>query len=215
MVWNDHPLELDVPQGSVLEPVLFALYITTIENTITRHSLNAVIYADDTQVCIAFDSRTDSRSEGRSEVCIDEIAVYEGKTEIIRFASRTKNASVGFVTGDVRVGEVYISPSAAVRDVGMMDLAGLIDDQIESVCNKASKSLWRIGEIRHLLHRASTEKLVHCSVTSKLGYCNSISHGHPAYKIETLQHIQNAAARRCVQRNSEQQKNIAGCILWS
>ena len=97
------------------------------------------------------------------------LALNDGKTEIIRFSSRSKRANFQMVLGDVRVGEAVISPSTSVRDLGViLDSAGLMDDQIKSVCARASHSLWRIGKIRHLLDQAGTEKLVHGFVTSKL-----------------------------------------------
>ena len=89
-----------------------------------------------------------------------------------------------------------------------MDSAGLKEDQIKSVCSKASHSLWRIGKIRHLLNKSSTEKLVHGFVTSKLDYCNSLFLGLPAYKIKKLQHIQNAAARLVTRRKLERHANM-------
>ena len=126
------------------------------------------------------------------------------KPEIIRFSSRTKDVSLRVISGGVRVGEVFISPSASIRHLGMvMDSAGLMDNQIKGVCGKASHSLWRIGKIRHLLDQASTEKLVHSFVTSKLDYCNSLFYGLPDYKIKKLQHIQNSAARLVIRKKME------------
>ena len=99
------------------------------------------------------------------------LASNDNKTEIIWFSSRSKDVSLRVFSGDVRVGEVYVSPSASVRDLGsMLDSAGLMDVHIKSVCGGASHSLWRIGRVRHLLDQASTEKSVHGFVTSKLDY---------------------------------------------
>ena len=152
------------------------------------------------------------------EVCIDEIrqwmgtnmlALNDNKTEIVRFSSRSKEASLKGVSGDIRVGEVYVSPSATVRDLGVMiDSAGLMDEHIKSVCSRASHSLWRIGKIRHLLNQSNAEKLVHAFVTSKLDYCNSLLLGLPAYKINKLQHIQNAAARLVTRRKLDRRVNM-------
>jgi hypothetical protein len=159
VVSEDHALEFGVPQGSVLGPVLFSLYMTPVEDIITRHGLNAVIYADDTQIYVACDSRTDIATIGRVEACVDEIrhwtranllALNDGKTEIIRFSSRSKGAGFQVISGDVKVGDVVISPSTSVRDLGvMLDSAGLMVDQIINVCARAPHSLWRIGKICH------------------------------------------------------------------
>ena len=48
-----------VPQGSVLEPILFVLYITPLSDIIANHYVNHQLFADDTQL---------QKSAPRSEV---------------------------------------------------------------------------------------------------------------------------------------------------
>ena len=48
---------------------------------------------------------------------------------------------------------------------------------------------------RRYLSQDTTEILIHAYITSKLDNCNSLLYGIPAYMINKLQTIQNAAAR--------------------
>ena len=58
---------------------------------------------------------------------------------------------------------------------------------VQNVSKYASDSLWRIGKIRHLLDKSSTEKRVHAFVTCRLDYCNAVLHGIPAYQLSKIQ----------------------------
>ena len=55
--------------------------------------------------------------------------------------------------------------------------------------------LYNIRRIRKYLSRRSTETLIHAFVTSRVDYRNSLLYGLPAYQLNKLQGIQNAAAR--------------------
>ena len=54
----------------------------------------------------------------------------------------------------------------------------------------AKKQQWRT-----FFCRRSTETLIHAFVSSRVDYCNSLLYGLPAYQLNKLQRVQNAAAR--------------------
>ncbi|PIK44444.1 hypothetical protein BSL78_18721 [Apostichopus japonicus] len=159
-----------------------------------------MLFADDTQLYIAFKRKSDAQS--RIEACIDEIRVWmrenllvlnDSKTEVIHFTSKFKAANK---LESLRVGSSEVSSVPLVRNLGVyFDQSGLMDENINQICKSASFGLWKIGRIRRLLNRTLTERLVHAFITSRLDYCNALLNGLSKTALHPLQTIQNAAAR--------------------
>lgn len=64
------PLKYDAPQGSVLSPMLFSIYNSTLEDIIKTHNISYHFYADDCQFYLVFSP-------------IDELSQEEGKTKMV------------------------------------------------------------------------------------------------------------------------------------
>ena len=65
-------------------------------------------------------------------------------------------------------------------------------------CKSAFYRIHSIAKIRRYLSQDTTKTIVHAYITSRLDYCNalySLYYGLPKYLINTLQLVQNSAAR--------------------
>ena len=61
-------------QGSILDPLLFTLYLTPLQDVILTHDLNCMFYADDTQIYIAIKDPEDSvDSVGILQACVNDV----------------------------------------------------------------------------------------------------------------------------------------------
>ena len=197
-----HTLKYSVPQGSVVGPSQFTLYSAPLEDVISGHGINVLSYADDTQLYCSFRPGESETAISRLECCIadvkdwmsrNKLKLNDSKTEVVHVTSRfTPTEPVKHVT----IGNSAISPTDAARNLGVIfDQHLSMTAHVNNLCKSASFVLRSIGQLRKYLDRATTEKLVHAFVTSRLDYCNCLLFGLPDKLINKLQRVQNSAAR--------------------
>ena len=111
-----------------------------------------------------------------------------GRQKILHITIENRKATP---LADVQVGDTRVKPSSSACNLGD-NLC--MTQHVNNICRNATHRIRCIGRIRHYLDQATTEKLVHTYVSSRLVQCNSLLYGLPDEQINKLQRVQNAVS---------------------
>ena len=167
---SSRELQFGVPQGSVLGPVLFSLYTSPITDITRSHGLKYHLYADDTQLYLAFNP-TCSDDLVTSTSCVEafvaEIRVWmirnylklnDDRSDLLAFHTRHSPSNI-------MVGEEGVTPSSSCRNIGVVfDDTLTFESHINSVCKTSFWHLRNIWRIRTYLDKQSMEILIHAFI---------------------------------------------------
>lgn len=188
-----------VPQGSILAPFLFSLYMLPLGSIFRKYGLSFHCYADDTQVYLPL-KRNAPDGLNALLLCLSDVKKWlslnflnfnESKTELIVF-----KPSVSVTSTIPNLGELSPYVKQHVKNLGVVfDEQMKFDRQINTVVKSSFFQLRLLAKVKPFLSFKNLEKVIHAFITSRLDYCNSLYAGISQTALSRLQLVQNAAAR--------------------
>ena len=187
-----------VPQGSVLGPLLFLIYINDLHNAI-KHS-KTFLFADDTNLLNININQNKMQREMNIDLrnlcqwlLANKISLNKTKTELIVF----KKPSTIIPFNKIKINGMKLQPSKSVKYLGIH-----IDEHLDGSAHtkilipKLQRANGMLAKIRHYTSSNQTKSIYHSIFASHMTYgCQiwgqSISNAH----INKIQTLQNNALR--------------------
>ena len=211
-----------VPQGSVLGPMLFTLYISPIGHIVNSWGIQHQQYADDTQLFVSLQGHQQLTqlesclSELHSWFCINGLALNPDKSDSIHFATAQRARFTDPVV-HVNVAGTTVPTSDSITTLGVqLDNRLSLNQHVKSLCRSCNFHIRSLRHIRSSLTDDMAKSIATALVSSRIDYCNSLLYGTSGANIDRIQRVQNSLARvvsNCYHNRSSDQPVSSAKLL--
>lgn len=198
---NPATLSCGVPQGTILGPLLFLVYINDLPNCLSSNS-TARSYADDTNITIAAGNFTELEKRINHELdnvnnwlISNRLSLNSSKTEYMIVASNYKLGNLCWPL-NVKLGGNLISRTNCSKSLGVyLDERLSWNDQIQRMSKKVSSAIGGLRQIRDYVPLSTLISTYKAFIQPIFDYCDIVWGSLNKEQSNHLQRLQNRAAR--------------------
>lgn len=200
-----------VPQGSLLGPILFLLYVEELQDLVEPYGLKIKLYADDSQIYLSLLPTDDvgwTHAKSKIEECLSGVKQWmvdrwlkcnESKTEFLLLGKSSALEKLSFAPsltfGGSEIQPVECSGTAGKTLGILLDENLTLERQVNNVKRQCGLILRNLWQVNRCLDVRTKILLVKQLVISRLDYCNALYSGLPKKLIDRLQKTLNSCVR--------------------
>ena len=210
------PLDFGVPQGSLLGPLLFVIYINDLpkclmHSEISMYADDTVIYYTGSHVNVIRENLQEDLKRVEQWLTSNRLILNHSKTKGLLFGTRQLlQTSSDFV--------LQIQGKDIERVTKFNYLGVMLDEQlhwkehVDSICKKVNKRLGILARIRSCLTLNAAKCVYNTLIEPILCYTDTVWGELSATSSKNLQRLQNRAARIVLRRDSS--KDTLNVLGW-
>ena len=202
---NKQPINCGVPQGSVLGPLLFLLYINDIVNCCNLGKIR--IFADDTSDFV--DGENINEVISKAEISMNNLSKWfkanrltlsTEKSSFIIF--RSQKSKLNPIPSEIKFGQNSISRGTSVKYLGVtIDEHLTWNEHVETVSNNLKKCFSTFYGVRDYISKDQIKNIYYSLIYSKITYALPIYGLTSKENLLTLQRMQNKLLKVLMKKN--------------
>jgi hypothetical protein len=174
---EEQTIKCGVPQGSILGPLLFILYMNDFSKASTK--CTSLLFADDTNIFMSGKNLNDLIKNMNNEISkivkwlnINKLSLNIEKTNYMIFRSPSKNINK---SENIRINNISINEVNHTKFLGViLDNKLIWNDQIRHIRNKISKGIGILVKCKKYFNESTLKMLYYSFIYPHLSYCRSM-----------------------------------------